>query len=127
MIKKGQWIRTKDGQIVKVKSVNDPQFTWYTAKKKKKKHHSTDVPKSRTLINGRFELCDIAGCNDDPTYLLKVGDYINGSRILAIEMTDDKIDSFETEAVQEFVLLVDKWQVEYVVTKEQFEKVEVRI
>ena len=72
-LKIGDYIRTKKGKIAQVKTISEAKYTYHTARARNRMKY---IGKKRTLINGRYEIEDIAKCKTNIEELLEVGDLV---------------------------------------------------
>jgi len=114
-----EYIRTKNGRIAKIDTINNVRYTYWTAKVKRKPEL---VGTYRILINGKYELEDIVKNSKNIIDLIEVGDYVNGLIVQDIIKTDKKhilyVNGDYTSGG------IQKNEIKSIVTKEQFAQME---
>ena len=107
-IKEGEYVRTKQGKIRQVQTIHSGE-------------RMTAVTKE-TLINGKIKIPDIVKHSFNIIDLIEVGDYVNGKLIHHTDIRENSAYIYYGNG-KTFV----DYQIENVVTKEQFESIEYKV
>ena len=126
----GMYIRTKDGEIHKIKSINNEYIEY---------ENGFGVPyelKDYYIIKASHTLLG----NDKEPCLIKAGDYVNGAEVILIYEAGDfynhsnyKLNEKTIEVVNDnyetipFYALFTNKDIESIVTKEQFESMSYKV
>lgn len=117
-----EYIRTKNGRIAKIDTINNVRYTYWTAKVKRKPEL---VGTYRILINGKYELEDIVKHSKNIIDLIEVGDYVNGYKILEIHKNLELYDEIILDIGYGMAIFNDS--IKSIVTKEQFANMEYKV
>ena len=112
-IRINEYIRTKKGKIAKVKTIYSEED------RIKMKNFSV---KKETLINGTIKIPDIVNHSFNIIDLIEVGDYVNGKLIHHTDIRKNSAYIYYGNG-KTFV----DYQIENVVTKEQFESIKYEV
>lgn len=134
-IEVGMWIRTKLGRICQVNKINDVRYV--RCPRTREQFDKFYAGRSRTVINGRYELEDIVkisnsilGDADNPC-LIEIGDYVNGYKVIQIGLEGDgeHIHTYLELDMNNDIhwiedIIENSEQIKSIVSKEQFRKIE---
>jgi hypothetical protein len=123
-IKEGEYVRTKDGRIEKIKETNKYGIVI--------KHKDTNDTFSEGINwyaeSGReINKEDIIKHSKNIIDLIEVGDFVNGHRV--IDIAEAPVRAIYTEDIsQELALIpITEERIKSIVTKEQYEEIEYKI
>lgn len=109
-LKENMYVRTKDGEIHKIKSINDEYIEY---------ENGFGIPYElkEYIVKSSYKIID----------LIEIDDFINGMRISEIKSNKNGILKCMVDSDYEFITTIINSEVESVLTKEQFESIEYKV